>query len=75
MDWLQQAACKGKTRPFFSRDVEDLARARKLCAGCPVRDECFEYAMSDLNLQGVWAGLTAMERRELGWGARGVADG
>lgn len=68
MDWRQQAACKGKTSPFFSRDVEDLAQARRLCAGCSVRDECFEYAMSDRNLQGVWAGLTARERRELGWG-------
>jgi WhiB family transcriptional regulator, redox-sensing transcriptional regulator len=68
LDWRQQAACKGETDPFFSRDAADLARARTLCAGCPVRDECFECAMSDPNLQGVWAGFTAKERRELGWG-------
>ena len=43
LEWIQQAACKGKTGPFFSRYVEDLARARVLCAGCPVRAECLEY--------------------------------
>ncbi|HXN60977.1 MAG TPA: WhiB family transcriptional regulator [Acidimicrobiales bacterium] len=68
MDWRQQAACKGDVDRFFSRDAVDLARARRMCAGCPVRDECFEYAMSHPNLQGVWAGLTPRERRELGWG-------
>ncbi len=69
MDWLQQAACKGKTDPFFSKHMDDLVFARHLCAGCPVRDECFDYAMSDLNLHGVWAGLSAEERRDLRWGS------
>ena len=64
MDWIQQAACKGKTGPFFSRYVEDLARARDLCAGCPVNAECLEYAMNDLSLLGIWAGLTVGQRND-----------
>ena len=63
-DWLQQAACKGKTGPFFSSHVEDQKLARKLCAGCPVANECLAYAMSDVNLAGIWAGLTVRERWE-----------
>jgi WhiB family transcriptional regulator, redox-sensing transcriptional regulator len=69
LEWLQQAACKGKTGSFFSKHPNDLAFARELCASCPVRDECFEHAMSDLNLHGVWAGLTSEQRRELRWGS------
>ncbi len=68
LDWLQYAACKGKTGPFFSRYADDVALARKLCAGCPVREECLDHAMSDLSLVGLWAGLTADERRAHHWG-------
>lgn len=68
LNWFQQAACKGKTDPFFSSHPGDVARARKLCGDCPVRSECLDLAMSDLNLQGVWAGLTAQERQKLRWG-------
>ena len=68
LNWVQQAACKGKTGRFFSNHPGDVAGARKVCADCPVRSECFDFAMSDLNLHGVWAGLTAQERQKLRWG-------
>ena len=34
-------------------------------AGCPVRDECLDYALADPSLQGVWGGRTDAERRVL----------
>jgi hypothetical protein len=38
---------------------EDVAR--EVCAACPVRDACLEYALRTGSESGVWAGLTADE--------------
>jgi hypothetical protein len=35
------------TRSFFSVAPENLERARAVCAGCSVREECYAYAMDD----------------------------
>ena len=64
-EWFQQAACKGETAAFFSKIGADLARARELCGGCPVQGKCFDHAMENPALEGVWAGVTATERRHL----------
>jgi len=52
-------------RTWFSGAPETVDKARAICGGCPVRDECYQYAISDPDLQGVWAGFTEKERREL----------
>ena len=44
---------------------EYVERARAVCSGCAVQAECAQYAMADPDLRGVWAGMTAKERREL----------
>jgi WhiB family redox-sensing transcriptional regulator len=42
-----------------------IARAAKaVCAACPVRDDCYRWAMSDPTLLGVMGGTTADERRQ-----------
>jgi len=65
-EWQQDAACRGQgVRAWFSGASPELDRARAVCAGCPVRDECHRYAMADPNLEGVWAGFTQQERRGL----------
>lgn len=48
--------------------------AKRICADCPVRIECFEYAVERWELQGVWGGFgrptreqeRARRRREAG---------
>ncbi len=65
-DWHQKAACRGQgTHSFFSGAPDNLDRARAVCAGCPVREQCYQYAMADPDLVGVWAGITDRERRAL----------
>lgn len=39
--------------------------AKAVCAECPLEQECFEYAMSVPNLDGVWGGTTERERGTL----------
>jgi WhiB family redox-sensing transcriptional regulator len=43
----------------------DIALAKQICERCPVRLQCLEYAMIAEDEQGLWAGLTAHERRQL----------
>lgn len=40
-------------------------QAKKLCARCPVIEECLEYAMANNEKFGVWGGLSAHERKKL----------
>ena len=37
--------------------------AAKLCAGCPVIEQCFEFAVEHKDLVGVWGGTLLRQRR------------
>jgi len=64
--WMVAAACRDEpTETFFVDRGGSLARARELCAGCEVREECLAYAMADSELDGWWGGTAPMERRRL----------
>ncbi|HVB70326.1 MAG TPA: WhiB family transcriptional regulator [Acidimicrobiales bacterium] len=72
--WTQLAACRGSERAlFFPPDVserkeERLARelvAKRICAGCDVREECLAAALERHESHGVWGGLNELERRAL----------
>lgn len=39
--------------------------AKRLCAKCPVRDLCLEFALVNDELHGLWGGLTPRERQRL----------
>ena len=41
---------------FFSEQLDDIARARAICAKCPVREACFEGARARREPWGVWGG-------------------
>lgn len=43
----------------------ETARARRICAACPVRDECLDVALDRGEDFGMWGGLTPAERRAL----------
>ena len=36
-----------------------------MCARCPVRTECLEYALGNQEKFGIWGGLSERERRQL----------
>lgn len=46
--------------PAHHKDTQYIAQARRICADCPVRAECLEYALEfpAADMHGVWAGLT-----------------
>jgi len=72
--WQWRAACRGEDSGLFfppgelENKDQRLARERKakgICAICPVRIECLEYAVRIREPHGIWGGLTELERRLL----------
>lgn len=59
------AACSPATADlFFSDEAADIAQAREICMGCPVRQMCLEYSLW-INDDGIAGGLTPAERLKM----------
>ena len=66
MTWRAAAACNNlDTELFFPDSDADAGPALEVCAVCPVRQECLEFALATRQNDGVWGGLTETERRRL----------
>jgi WhiB family redox-sensing transcriptional regulator len=72
--WQVRAACRGpQAAAFFPpasferKDEKEAreARAKAICAGCPVREACLEYALRIREPHGIWGGLNEGERKQL----------
>jgi WhiB family redox-sensing transcriptional regulator len=72
--WQLRASCRGPESVLFfppttseRRDERELRerRAKAICATCPVRSECREYALEIREPHGIWGGLNEVERRAL----------
>jgi WhiB family redox-sensing transcriptional regulator len=72
--WQWRAACRGEDSGLFfppgefEPKEERVARERKakaICATCPVRVECLDYAIRIHEPHGIWGGLNELERRVL----------
>ena len=72
--WQLEAACRGADATLFfapnyfeKREEKDAreAKAKILCAVCPVREPCLEYALRTRDPHGIWGGLNELERRRL----------
>jgi len=72
--WRVAALCRGDDAVFFfapshlerkeERGIRET-NARALCARCPVRDECLEFALSSGEPHGIWGGLNELQRHRL----------
>ncbi len=67
-EWREGAACLDDVEGIFFPDdgnVGSIRRAKGVCAGCPVVDECLMYAIETGQSDGIWGGTTPRERRKL----------
>jgi WhiB family transcriptional regulator, redox-sensing transcriptional regulator len=65
-DWRYRAACRGvDLGVFFPGRGESAEPARRICASCPVRQQCLDYAINHGIVQGIWGGLAERDRRTL----------
>jgi WhiB family transcriptional regulator, redox-sensing transcriptional regulator len=67
--WWAKARCRGASgrvsRLFFSERPSDIARAKRLCATCPVMAPCLEGALQRREPWGVWGGQLLVHGRIL----------
>jgi WhiB family redox-sensing transcriptional regulator len=59
-EWWDEALCRdgegGLTKVFFSEELQDIARAKTICAECPAMLTCLEGAIARREPWGVWGG-------------------
>ena len=64
--WRNRSACRGLDPTiFYPPSDEEADEAKAICAVCPVREPCLEYALANRERDGIWGGRTERERRRL----------
>ena len=56
LSWQDRARCAGAGLELFFPDGGDTRRAKAFCAGCPVKDDCLDGALTRREPWGVWGG-------------------
>jgi WhiB family redox-sensing transcriptional regulator len=66
-DWVDRAACAGMDSDLWFLDdhTGSYGEARAVCAACPVRVDCLDYAVENRIGHGLWGGLNPVQRRQL----------
>jgi WhiB family redox-sensing transcriptional regulator len=66
--WMRDGVCVTRDLPvevFFPTRGQDVDMAKAICAPCPVRNECLEYALGGGEHFGIWGGTSERERRRI----------
>ena len=70
-EWQDRASCASSDpEAWFPEKGQPAWEARRVCAGCEVREPCLEYALDhmgymDVGTFGIWAGTTYPQRKRL----------
>lgn len=65
-EWMKDGhCCAYPPSVFFPSDGVGVDHARKICADCPVKEPCLEYALEQRIDHGVWGGCSERERRRI----------
>ncbi|MER7918238.1 MULTISPECIES: WhiB family transcriptional regulator [unclassified Streptomyces] len=70
-NWREQAACRHEDPDLFfpigstGPAQVQAEQAKMVCEGCPVRQQCLDWALDTGQGIGVWGGTTEVERRRL----------
>ena len=75
--WREQAACRnvGPDVNFHPERGDSImaAKAKAICATCPVTEPCLQYAFANGERQGIWGGYSYPQRRRMREKARKAA--
>ena len=64
--WMAEGHCAAQPPAmFFPSDGVGVEIARRLCADCPVKERCLDYALEHRIDHGVWGGASERERRRI----------
>lgn len=68
LEWREDASCLSLgTEMFFPPRGASTAPAKRICAYCPVREDCLDYALDAVPTfdHGIWGGSTERDRRAI----------
>ena len=61
--WMARARCKDRTDlEWFPDKGQHAKETIKFCEGCPVRRQCFDYAIKHNLDDGIWGGVSSNRR-------------
>jgi WhiB family redox-sensing transcriptional regulator len=64
--WMVEGKCRElPVETFFPRDGVGVEIAKLVCAECPVRESCLEYALFHRIEHGIWGGESERARRRI----------
>lgn len=64
--WMVRARClDADPDAFFPEKGGSTREAKRICAQCPVREECLEFSLENRERFGIWGGMSQRERRRL----------
>jgi WhiB family redox-sensing transcriptional regulator len=68
-NWRADGACRTADPDLFfpiavgtALAAKQVARALLICAGCPVKQQCLDFAMRTREPAGIWGGTTPEDR-------------
>jgi WhiB family transcriptional regulator, redox-sensing transcriptional regulator len=67
--WWDLAACRSADPELFfpitstGAGRPKVTRAKAMCARCPIRQQCLDYAIDSHEVYGIWGGTSEEERR------------
>jgi WhiB family redox-sensing transcriptional regulator len=81
-EWQQQGSCRAADSEIFfppavfehkpEREARE-AKAKAICAGCPVRVQCLTWALAVREPHGVWGGASEGDRKRMLLGKRAAS--
>ena len=64
--WMLEARClDADPEAFFPEKGGSTREAKRICAICPVQQECLSHALDNDERFGIWGGMSERERRRL----------
>jgi len=65
-EWMAEGNCRFEPpATFFPSDGVGVEVAKRICASCPVKEPCLEYALDYRIDHGVWGGTSERQRRRI----------
>lgn len=73
-EWRRNGGCTGGDKEtvalFYPEGDSDgfqvqIETAKRICAGCPMRERCLEHALAVNEQYGIWGGHTEKERKAM----------
>jgi WhiB family redox-sensing transcriptional regulator len=67
-EWRAAGACQSADPELFfpvsgrGASTAQIAQAKRICAGCQVREQCLDFALRNGERDGIWGGATPEDR-------------